>query len=293
MFETYLNLAVNFMHRMGIINALEFFRATIDVSIVAFVIYKSIILLRDTRAYQLVKGIVILLVITQISEYLKLETITFLLRRLTEYGVFALIIVFQPELRKALEHIGRGKLGLKGIFDIDQNEYEQRTNNLITEITKACEQLSKSYTGGLIVLERESKLGEVIRTGVSIDSEVNSHLLINIFCPNTPLHDGAVIIRGDRIVAASCFLPLTDNSELDNELGTRHRAALGISENSDSIAVVVSEETSKISLAINGQLTRNLNSETLKKALNKLLNQKGPSSKRIFLWKGKQDEKVS
>ncbi|MEZ0537645.1 diadenylate cyclase CdaA [Caldicellulosiruptoraceae bacterium PP1] len=255
----------------------------VDIAIVSFVVYKLIMLIRDTRAYQLVKGIVILLLITQISKWLKLNIINWLLTNTLSYGVLALLIVFQPELRRALEQIGRSKIWGK-LFSLEGEENKIKWQNSIEEIIKALLYLSKNKIGALIVVEGDTKIGEIINTGIIIDSEISSQLLINIFIPNTPLHDGAVVIRDGKIKAAACFLPLSENRYISKELGTRHRAALGITENSDATAIVVSEETGIISVAYNGGLTRNLNTESLRKILSRpLKNEKNKNS--FFKWR--------
>ena len=259
----------------------------IDIAIVAFVIYKGVRLIRETRAEQLIKGIVILVVVTQLSIWLQLNAISFILKNTMQVGVTALLVVFQPELRRALEQMGRSRFG--NLFNFDEFNAEGGLNTIIEEIAKSVQTLSQNRVGALIVLERDTKIGDIIRTGVTIDSVITAELLVNIFVPNTPLHDGAVIIRENKIKAAACFLPLTQNQNLSKELGTRHRAALGISENSDAVAIIVSEETGKISVALEGDLTRNLTVETLKKALNKTLqmNREKKSRNKLLLWKGK------
>jgi len=262
----------------------------VDIAIVAFVIYKGVSLIRETRAEQLIKGIVILLVVTQLSEWLQLNAINFILRNTMQVGVTALLVVFQPELRRALEHMGRSKFG--NLFSFDEN-IESDITSVIEEIAKAVQILSQNRIGALIVIERDTKIGDIIRTGIILDSAITAELLVNIFVPNTPLHDGAVIIRENKIMAAACFLPLTQNQDLSKELGTRHRAALGISENSDAVTIVVSEETGKISVALAGDLTRNLTIETLKKALTKTLqlNRHKKNKNKLMLWKGKIGER--
>jgi len=264
----------------------------IDIAIVAFVIYKGVRLIRETRAEQLIKGIVILLVVTQVSEWLQLNAINFILKNTMQVGVTALLVVFQPELRRALEHVGRSKFG--NLFNFDENA-ENDIAKVIEEIAKAVQTLSQNRIGALIVIERDTKIGDIIRTGITLDSSISAELLVNIFVPNTPLHDGAAIIRENKIKAAACFLPLTQNQELSKELGTRHRAALGISENSDAVAIVVSEETGKISVALSGDLTRNLTVETLKKALNKTLqpNRSKKTKNKLLLWKEKIGERAT
>lgn len=268
---------------IGLSGPLDFVRALVDIGIVSYVIYSLIRLVKETRAIQLIRGIFIILVATQMSALLGLRTIQFLLDKTLSFGVIAIVVVFQPEIRRALEQIGRSKLS--DVLNFEE-QHRETTVNTIDEIVKAASFLSKSYSGALIVVERETKLGDVIKTGIPMDAIVTSELLVNIFSPNTPLHDGAVVIRGNKITASSCFLPLTDNQDLSKELGTRHRAALGISENSDCIVIVTSEESGKISFALDGGLTRNLTAETLKKALLKTLSEDS-AEKRISLWKVK------
>lgn len=246
----------------------------IDIFLIALIVYQLLKVLKETRAMQLVKGIFILFLILQVSSWAHLTTLNYLLRNAMQVGMFAIVVIFQPELRNLLEKMGRSNVGR--LIDVatgksaggDDDDYA------ISEIVAASANMSSTKTGALIVIERETKLGDVIRTGTLLDAEVSSALLENIFFPKTPLHDGAVIIRGDRIHTAGCFLPLTSNTNLSRDLGTRHRAALGISEASDAIVVVVSEETGKISIAINGSLTRNLTEASLKTALGKALAKK-------------------
>lgn len=247
----------------------------IDIFLVAIIVYQLLKMIKETRAIQLVKGIAILFIILQISTWAHLTTLNYLLRNAMQVGMFAIVVIFQPELRSLLERVGRSKVGK--IIDVATGTTAEQSM-AVSEITKAVANMSATKTGALIVFERETKLGDVISTGTLINAEVSAALLENIFVPNTPLHDGAVIIRGDRIYTAGCFLPLTSNKNLSRELGTRHRAALGISEASDALVVVVSEETGKISIALNGTLTRNLTEQSLKTALNRAIskeNQKG------------------
>ncbi len=238
----------------------------LDILIVTFVLYKLLLLIRETRAEQVLKGLGILLLVTYLSEVLQFSTVYWILKNTATVGVIALLIVFQPELRRALEQIGRGQL-LDRLFLHDDQDFTK----LVNELVHSVQNLAKSKTGALIVLERKTGINEVIETGVKIDGELSEALLLNIFFENTPLHDGAVIIRGDRVAAAGCFLPLTENSNISKQLGTRHRAALGITEISDSIAIVVSEETGVISIASNGKLTRYLDSKALREMLRKYL----------------------
>jgi diadenylate cyclase len=225
----------------------------IDIGIVAFVFYKILMLIKETRAEQLIKGIIILVVMLKLSEWSKLYVVHYILMNTMTLGVVALLIVFQPELRRALEYIGRSKFLSKSMEASDEG-----FNSMVSNLVNAVISLSREKIGALIVIERETGLNEIIHTGVKIDGEVSSGLLINVFIPNTPLHDGAVIIRRDRLMAAGCFLPLSETQSISKELGTRHRAAIGIAEQSDAIVIVVSEETGTISVAMNGKLTRHL-----------------------------------
>jgi diadenylate cyclase len=230
----------------------------VDIAIIAFFIYKFMDMIKETRAEQLLKGIVLLLIATKGSEMLGLHTVYWLLKNIMTVGFVAIVVIFQPELRRALEHLGRGKFFSKG--DI----LEQELDTMLDEICTAVAQLSKTRTGAIIILEQETGLNEHIETGTQMDSLVTSALLQNVFIPNTPLHDGALIIRRNRIAAAGCFLPLTENKNLSKELGTRHRAALGITEMSDALAIIVSEETGVISFAMEGKLSRYLDIKSLK-----------------------------
>ncbi len=279
------DLIDNFAGYIGIDDPLSILRAVIDIGIVSYVIYKLIILVKETRAWQLIKGILFILAATELSKILGLKTINYILQSTLSVLAIGAIVLFQPELRRALEQIGRSRF--KDIFSFDEANIRIQITAVIEEIVKACTELSKTYTGALLVIEKDTKIGEIINTGVLLDSSVSAELIMNIFTPNTPLHDGATIIRDNRIKAAACFLPLTDNPNLSKELGTRHRAALGITEVSDSIAIVVSEESGKISFALNGGLTRNLTSDTLRKALNKNLLEKNTPNKKLALWRAK------
>ena len=242
----------------------------IDIIIVSVLIYQILKMIRETRALQLVKGIAILLVVLQLSTWLNFTVINYILRNIMQVGLFMIVVIFQPELRSILERVGRSKVG--SLIDFSSIQMtEEQVQNIIDELVNATVNLSQTKTGALIVLEREIKLGDLVKTGATLNAEITQALLENIFVPNTPLHDGAVIIRNDRIHSAGCVLPLTSNHNLSRELGTRHRAALGVSEVSDAVVIVVSEETGKISVAINGTLTRNLNEHTLKKAIERTL----------------------
>ena len=275
----------NFAGYVGITGPLSVIRAIVDIGLVAFIIYRIIVRVRDTRAWQLIKGIVFILIAAEVSKQLKLNTIAYILSNTISILALAMVVVFQPELRRVLEQIGRSRF--RDLLGFEDESEKVKTTAMIEEIVKACMDLSKTFTGALIVIEGKTKIGDIIKTGVQLEANVTSELLVNIFTPNTPLHDGAVVIRDNSIKAAACFLPLTDNPNLSKELGSRHRAALGITEVSDAIAIVVSEESGKISYALNGGLTRNLTTDTLRKALNKNLLEKSSVNKRLTLWKVK------
>jgi len=260
----------------------------VEIVIIAALIYEIMIWIKNTRAWTLFKGIVILIVFVLLAAIFNLNTILWIADKTLNVGIIAAIIVFQPELRRALEQLGR-KNFINNIFTFDdsKNTNERFSDRTITELVKATYELAKHKTGALIVIEKEISLTEYERTGIAIDSEISNQLLINIFEHNTPLHDGAVIIRGDRIVAATCYLPLSDNMELSKELGTRHRAGVGVSETTDSFTIIVSEETGKVSVAEGGKLIRNVDGENLKSELVALQN-KTVDSKRFKIWKGRK-----
>ena len=236
----------------------------VDILIVSYIFYNLYLLIKETRAEQLMKGILVLLAITRIAEVLELQLLSWLLTHTIQAGMFALLIVFQPELRRILEYLGQTKFLSTSIT----NSYTNN-DNFILELVEGMMSLSRQKIGALIILERKTGINEIIQTGTKIDGELTRQLLINIFIPNTPLHDGAVVVRKNKIAAAGCFLPLTENKFLNQELGTRHRAALGISERSDCISLVVSEETGHISIAQNGKLYKDLKEDTLKSLLKK------------------------
>lgn len=248
----------------------------LDILVVAFIFYKLYMLIKETRAEQLLKGIVLIFVLIPISELLKLTMLNWILNKTITIGVLTIVIIFQPEIRRALEHLGRTAFTDKHIF-----EDEETMERVITEIVNAVETLSKDRTGALIVIEQRTGIGEIIKTGTTLDAEISAALLENIFVVNTPLHDGATVIRNDRIIAAGCFLPLTNNDKISKKLGTRHRAAIGITETSDALTIIVSEETGTISLAVNGRLVRNYDRDKLKKILVQII--KNRQSKKITL----------
>ncbi|AWZ49761.1 diadenylate cyclase CdaA [Hathewaya limosa] len=243
----------------------------LDILVVSFIFYKSYNLIKETRAEQLLKGILFVFLIIPISEILHLRTLNWIINQTITIGVLTIVIIFQPEIRKALEHLGRSTFSDKHIL-----EDEEIRNLVIGEIVTAVENLSYTRTGALIVIEQRTGLAEIINTGTKLDAIVSSALLENIFVVNTPLHDGATIIRNNRIVSSGCFLPLTDNNKLNKKLGTRHRAGIGLSEASDALVIIVSEETGTISLALNGKLLRNYDGEKLKVVLAKLIANRQP-----------------
>lgn len=240
----------------------------LEILIIAFAIYSIILWVKNTRAWSLVKGILVLFLCYLFAYLLDMSVILWIFNKTIAIGITAVMIVFQPELRRALEELGRKNI-VKSIIPFDEQKDKNRcfTDRTVNEITRATVELAKAKTGALIIIEKDIILSEYERTGINIDSAISSQLLINIFEHNTPLHDGAVIIRGDRIVAATCYLPLSDNLGLSKELGTRHRAGVGISEASDSLTIIVSEETGKISIATGGKLLRNIDGELLKKKM--------------------------
>lgn len=265
----------------------------IEIIIIAFIFYQVIVWIQKTRAWMLFKGIVVILVFILIAVLFKLNTIVWIASKTFSVGIIALFIVFQPELRRALEQLGRKNLIfiLFGGDDFNKKKDGRFSDTTLNELVKATHELAKEKTGALIVIEQETMLNEYVRTGIMMDAIVSSQLLLNTFEHNTPLHDGAVIVRGDRIISATCYLPLSDNMELSKELGTRHRAALGLSEVSDALVIVVSEETGNVSVAIGGTLIRNLDSNGLK---NKLIyvQKKAIDVKKYRFWKGrKKNEK--
>lgn len=233
----------------------------IDISIVAYIFYKIFMFLKDTRAEQVLKGILFLLVATQVSEILKLHTLYWILLNALDFGVIAALIIFQPELRAGLEHIGRTKFNF--FMKNPQNTVEELLDKTIEEIVEALYSLSRQKIGALIIMERQTKIGDIINTGTKIDGDVSRQILINIFIPNTPLHDGAVVIRDSQVKAAACFLPLSESKDLSKDLGTRHRAAVGVSEVSDCISLIVSEETGDVSIAKAGKLYRNISKDRM------------------------------
>lgn len=234
----------------------------IDILVVSYIFYKFFNLIKETRAEQLLKGILLILVLMPISDIFNLKVLKWILDKTITIGLFTFVVIFQPEIRKALE-----KLGTTSIIDKHPNMDNEQVVIVVEEIVNAVEALAATKTGALIVLEQKTGLGDIMNTGTKIDAMVSSALLENIFVVNTPLHDGACIIRDNRIAAAGCFLPLSTNEKINKKLGTRHRAGLGVSENSDGLVIIVSEETGVISIALNGKLIRHYNRESLKRVL--------------------------
>ncbi|MCS7464728.1 diadenylate cyclase CdaA [Paenibacillus doosanensis] len=252
----------------------------VDILIVSYVIYNLILLVRGTRAIQLLKGIFVVVLTWALSIWFKLNTLQWMMNQMFTFGVLAVIIIFQPELRRALEQLGRGTLFSRGVTEDDQE-----LNRRIGEVLKAVNYLARRKIGALIVFERETGLKDYIESGISIEAHISSELLINIFIPNTPLHDGAVLLSGNRLMAAGCYLPLSENPFISKELGTRHRAAIGMSEVSDAICVIVSEETGQVSLAMNGHVLRDIKEETLLSKLFEELKSKTKAKEKSSIWK--------
>jgi len=258
------------LEQLRFLNIGDFVIALVDITIVAYVVFRLFMLIKGTRAVQLIKGIIVLLIAVPVSQWLKLYTINWLIVSIRTVLLVALPVVFQPELRRALEQLGRGGFMNRPFILLR----EEDMSRVLDEVVRAAETMSRQKTGALVVMERETRLGDFIETGIKIDGQVSAEFLINIFVPRTPLHDGAVIIRGDRIMAAACFLPLTDATNLSIELGSRHRAAIGITEHSDAVAIVVSEETGAISLANSGKIIRYVEAHALREMLGALIQTK-------------------
>lgn len=265
-------------------------RDVIDILVVAYLLYIVLAWIKDTRTWALFKGVVVILAVASAAYIFQLHTLWWVISNTITVGTIALLVVFQPELRRALEQIGRGKI-FESLLSGSEESEDGLSNEDIEGIAKACVHMSKYKTGALIVLEQETQLGDVERTGIKIDAVISSQLLINIFEKNTPLHDGAVIIKGNRVSAATCFLPLSDSMEISKDLGTRHRAAIGISEVTDALVLVVSEENGIISCVKNGKIKRSLDAEIIKKILVATRKKKRSDKRRLerkkVIWKGK------
>ncbi|MFG6356074.1 MAG: diadenylate cyclase CdaA [Acetatifactor sp.] len=245
----------------------------LEILIIAFLLYHIMLWIQKTRAWTLLKGLLVILFFWVVASYFKMSTILWLGQNVFGFAVTAVVVVLQPELRKALEELGNKNLIANALpFDNGRNRDNSFTEKTVNEITRACVEMSKVKTGALIVIEQKESLAEYERTGIDVDGIVTSQLLINIFEHNTPLHDGAVIVRGNRITSATCYLPQTDNGDISKEVGTRHRAGVGISEVTDSVTVIVSEQTGKISITVGGQLERGFDGDSLKRRLMELTN---------------------
>ena len=263
-----------------------------EILIIAVLLYYALVWMKTTRAWVLLKGLVVILIFLLLAYFFRMTTILWMAQNVLGFAVTALIVVLQPELRKALEELGKKNI-ISSVLPFDNNHRvdEGFSEKTINEITKACVEMGKVRTGALIVIEQKVSLRDYERTGIDVDGIVTSQLLINIFEHNTPLHDGAVIIQGNRVVSATCYLPLSDNLGLSKELGTRHRAGVGISEITDSLTIIVSEETGKISVAYEGELERNLDADSLRDRMHKILNNPVEEHKNLRIWKGRSREK--
>lgn len=261
----------------------------LDITVVSFIFYKAYMLIKETRGEQLLKGILLIILLIPVSSILHLTMLNWILERTITIGVLSIIIIFQPEIRRVLEHLGRSAFN-----DVHVFEDKEKMDEVISQILNAVFNLSESKTGALIIIEQRTKLEDIMKTGTKIDGEVSGALLENIFVVNTPLHDGATIIRSNRIAAAGCFLPLSSNYDISKKLGTRHRAGLGMSENSDALVIIVSEETGVVSLAINGKITRNYTKDKLKDILFRIIyirfSKKDSVKEKVKSWKRKIKE---
>lgn len=265
--------------------ALDYLSNALDILLVWFVVYKLLMVIRGTKAVQLVKGIFVIIVVRGLSGLLGLDTLSWIMEQALTWGFLAVIIIFQPEVRRALEQLGRGRFFSRNVV---QEDKEQR--DLIDALMKSVSYMAKRRIGALISIEKETGMNDYIETGIPLHSAVTSELLINIFIPNTPLHDGAVIIQKNQIAAAACYLPLSESPFISKELGTRHRAALGVSEVTDSITIIVSEETGAVSVTKNGDLFRDLSSEDFENLLmHELLKKESDSSNR-WIWRGRKSD---
>lgn len=260
----------------------------VEILLITFLVYHILVWIKNTRAWSLLKGFMVIAGFILVAAFFEMNTILWIAQNAFGVAVTAVVVILQPELRKALEELGRKNIISSIVpFDTNRSSDEGRfSDKTINEIVKACMEMGKVKTGALIVVEQNQSLSEYERTGIEVDGIVTSQLIINIFEKNTPLHDGAVIVRGNRITSATCYLPLSDNMALSKELGTRHRAGVGISEATDSMTVIVSEETGKISVAYEGKLDRNLDAERLKEKLKLIQNKPEEETRKRIVWKG-------
>ncbi len=264
------------------------FKNLLEIAIITVVVYEMLIWIKNTRAWILLKGILFILAFFLMAAVLELDTILWLLERISYIAVTAILVIFQPELRKALEQLGSRNVLVSLFSAEDTKKDEAFTEKTINELARACFEMGKVKTGALMVIERSTPLGEIERTGIEVDGIVTSQLLINIFEHNTPLHDGAVVIRGNRVTAATCYLPLSDNMAISKDLGTRHRAAVGVSETTDSVTLVVSEETGRVSVAVGGRLRRVSDADELKTLLSAMIRRETGNTGRFRIWKGRR-----
>ncbi len=284
-FMQYIYLVLDNLHmRMPSIDLTD----VIEILIIAFMIYHILTWIKNTRAWSLLKGLFVILGFILLAYNFKMNTILWIARNILSFAAMTFIVVLQPELRKALEELGNKNL-IHSVLPFDSTKIEDGrfSDKTIHEITKACVEMGRVKTGALLVIQQKQPLNDFERTGIEVDAILTSQLLINIFEHNTPLHDGAVIVRGNRIMSATCYLPLSDNMSLDKELGTRHRAGLGISEVTDSMTIIVSEETGKISVAYKGNLERGVDAERLKECLATIQNKSDEDVKKQRKWRGR------
>lgn len=262
----------------------------VEMLIIAYLLYRVLVWIKDTKAWSLLRGIIVILIFVFVAALFSMTTILWIAKNIFSVAVTAMVVVFQPELRKALEQLGKKKM-FSGLLQFDNTRVtgQRFSDKTIQELIRATYVMGRERTGALIVISKDDSLEDYTRTGIMLDSMVSSQLLVNIFEHNTPLHDGAVVIEGDRIVSATCYLPLSDNMELSKELGTRHRAGVGISEATDSLTIIVSEETGRVSLAIGGELYSNVNSDFIKEQL-VLLQNKQVEDKKFRFWKGRSKD---
>ena len=265
--------AINYLKNMGIYMTTVQWRDVLEILIIAFLLYYILAWMKNTRAWSLLKGIIVIALFLVVASIMQLDTIIWIAKNVVNYAIIALLLVLQPELRKGLENLGRKNIlgDILSTTGINSTDVESISAESISEIVKACTEMGKARTGALIVIQRAEFLSEYETTGIAVDGKITSGLLINIFEKNTPLHDGAVIIVGNRVTAATCYLPLSDNMGLSKDLGTRHRAAVGVSEKTDAVTIIVSEETGRISLAIDGKIEPISDGEQLKTRLTKLV----------------------
>ena len=261
----------------------------IEIILISFFVYQFMVWIKFTRAYTLLKGLLVIGAFLIIAYIFKMNTILWIVSRLAGALITAIVVIFQPELRKVIEQLGQKKIMASIIpFDAGKEVKERFTDKTVNELIKACYDMAEVKTGALIVIEQEIRLDEYVRTGINVDAILTSQLLINIFEHNTPLHDGAVVIRGNRVTAATCYLPLSDNMDISKALGTRHRAAVGVSEATDSVTLVVSEETGRVSVAVSGRLKSVKDGDELRDILSVLVKRETENTGRFRIWKGRR-----